>query len=145
MWPFLQRLSWHWNWAFHNILTANCWETKDIVSSFMFWGLAIFWVGSQWMVCDKCCCCEWAVIASYHQDNRCPPLLCSPGAACRRCCVCCTGSESGAGRSPGVRTGRDRHRTGPRPPPHPPGLTHSTNAGRRRGSYSGAWKRKKCW
>ncbi len=36
------------------------------------WGLAIFWVGSQWMVCDKCCCCEWAVIASYHRDNRCP-------------------------------------------------------------------------
>ena len=24
------------------------------------------------MVCDKCCCCEWAVIASYHRDNRCP-------------------------------------------------------------------------
>ena len=75
-----------------------------------------------------------------------PPLpLCSPGEACRRCCVCCTGSESGEGRSPGVRTCRDRHRTDPRPPPHPPGLTRSKSAGRRRGSYSGAWKREKCW
>ena len=25
------------------------------------------------MVGDKCCCCEWAVIASYRRDNKCPP------------------------------------------------------------------------
>ena len=58
----------------------------------------------------------------------------------RRPGVCCTGWGSGGGRSPGARTGRDRHRTGPRPP-RPPGQTRSKSGGKRRGSCSGACRR----
>ena len=114
---------------------VECWETKSLRFNNILSGCL------QWMVCDKYCCCEWAMIASYHRDNKC--LLISPGspgACCRRCCVCCTGWGSCGGRGPGARTGRDRHRTGPRTPPRPLGQTRSRSAGQRRGSYSDAWK-----
>lgn len=58
----------------------------------------------------------------------------------RRPGVCCTGWGSGGGRGPGARTGRDRHRTGPRPP-RPPAQTRSKSEGKRRGSCCGAWRR----
>ena len=128
-------------------LTLKCTNlfSQQIVSVeklvFMDWQYSKLSGCLQWMVSDKYCCCEWAMITSYHRDNKCLPIsAASPGACCRRCCVCCTGSGSCGGRCPGAQTGRDHHRTDPRPPPRPLCLTRSRSAGQRRGSYSDAWK-----